>query len=360
MINSITKIEVITLGGVVGTDALIVSPGLKLRQGDVGVFTLYENKVPLSSFGAKSINKKFRPYSSLQGFYKYDLYNDVAVNPFNKKKGISNSFYNEIMSYTKSNYKKVADFNTNSKNTKSLQAKGAFVPTSITFSPTTATAGTQTVLTISGSGFGASQGASGKVSFANADDGGATFTDALGTQVLTWSDTEITVEIPSQAGTGKVRVTNDDTTTGDSAADLTITYAQLNAVSDFYSVGGATDYAYETRHINENGSGGYTWEMHTPFFDDSEEPGAKAAFESALDKWRCESNINWTVSGTATAVDVAANDGTNVVRFDNGAELGAGVLGRCSSWWSACGSLGTPSSASWHVAELDIVFDDGN
>ncbi len=347
-------IEVITLGGTVGDKALIVSPSLKLRNGDVGVFMLYSNSVP-SELELKSSNKKYQAYSSLQGFYKYNLYNDIAANTFSKKKGISNSFYNEIMNYTKSNYIEISEFNTNNSSKTNL-SKVFLPPAAITFAPTTASAGTQTVLTISGSGFG---GTKGKVGFSNADDGGATFIDAIDTQVLTWSDTQITVEIPGGAGTGTIRVTHDDTTSGVSAATLTITYAQLNAVSDFYSVGGATDHAYETRHVNKNASGGYTWEMHTPFFDDSEQAGAKADFESALDKWRCETKVNWIVSGSATTVDIVASDGTNVVRFDNGSELGAGVLGRCSSWWSSCGSLNNPTSANWHVEELDIVFDDG-
>ena len=351
--EQLRTIEVITLGGTVGNKALVVSPSLKLRKGDVGVFTLYDNNILLKS-EAKLSTRKYRTYSSLQGFYRYNLYDNIVVNPFNKKRGISNSFYNEIMNYTKTSFIEISKFKAAS-NSNTNQAKGFLPPASITFTPITSTAGTQSVLTISGSGFGSTKG---KVGFSNADDGGATFVDAIGTQVLTWSDTEITVEIPSQAGTGTIRVTHDDTTTGTSAATLTITYAQQNAVSDFFSVGGATDYAYETRHVDKNAGGGYTWEMHTSFFDDSEKPGAKAAFESALDKWRCESKVNWDVSGSATTVDVAANDGTNIVRFDNGSELGAVTLGVCSSWWSSCGALNNPSSAIWHVEELDIVFDD--
>ena len=359
-------IEVITLGGTVGDKALIVSPSLKLRKGDVGIFTLYDNNIP-SELEAKTPNKKYRTYSSLQGFYRYNLYENIAVNPFGKKSGISNSFYNEIMNYTKSNFVEMSEFKTDNYS-KSNQSKVFLPPASITFTPTTATAGTKTVLTISGSGFGSTQG---KVGFSNADDGGATFIDALDTQVLTWSDTSITVEIPSEAGTGTIRVTHDDTTFGVSAATLTITYAELNVTFDPDDETGQMPpgpngplgfYAYQTRHINENASGGYTWEMQTDFFNDTEFPGAKADFETALDKWRCETKVNWTISGSATTTDVAASDGVNVVKFDNNAvpadDLPDGVLGRCSSWYSACGAFGTASSWSWHVAELDIVFDD--
>lgn len=359
--QSIGTIAVITPGGAVGFEAETVSPSLKLHKGDIGVFMLNENKVPFSAEN-KSSNPRFRPYSSVQGFYRYNTDTDVAANPFSVKRGISDSFYKEIMTHARSNYIEVTPFDIKRKTSNSNQKKNAFAPGSITFLPTTSTAGTASVLTISGTGFGAIKGI---VGFSNADDGGATFIDALDTQVLTWGDTEITVKIPTDAGTGPIKVTNDDTSSGTSAGDLTITYAELNAVDDFYSVGEATDYAYETRHIDDpdtSGSGGYTWEMFTDFFDDFEKPGAKASFERALDTWRCETDVNWIVSGSATTVDVVASDGTNVVRFDNGDEgaggLPDGVLGRCTSRWSSCGFLDDPDSGNYWVSELDIQFDD--
>ncbi len=359
----INTIEVITPGGSVGFQAQRVSPSLELRNGDIGVFMLYDNNVAFSTEN-KSANKRFKPYSSVQGFYKYNVGEDVAVNPFSAKRGISNSFYNEIKSYTKLKYIEVSKFEVKEKSMSTNQKKNvlALGITSFSSVPTPATAGTKTVLTITGTDFG---GTKGKVGFSDANDGGATFIDALDTQVLTWGNTEITVEIPSDAGTGKIRVTHDDTSTVVSASDLTITYAELNVISSFWSVGGATDYAYETRHIDDPespASGGYTWEMFTDFFADTEVTGAKASFERALETWRCETKVNWEISGSATTVDVIASDGTNVIRFDNGDEgmggLPDGVLGRCTSRLSGCGDLDDPDSAIYHVTELDIVFDD--
>ncbi len=359
--QSIETIEVITPGGAVGFDVQRVSPSLKLHKGDIGILMLNENTIPFSADN-RSSNQRFKPYSSVQGFYRYNLSTDLAANPFSVKRGISNNFYREIMTHARSGYIEVTPFDIKKK-TAANQKKSAFDPGSITFDPLPSTAGTASELTIFGTGFGAVQG---KVGFSNADDGGATFVDAIDTQVVAWADTEITVEIPQDAGTGIIRITNDDTSTGVSAGDLTITYAELTAVSSFFSVGMATEYAYETRHIDDTAtpaSGGYTWEMFTDFFDDSEELGAKASFERALETWRCETGVNWVVSGSSTAVDIVAGDGTNVVRFDNGDEgaggLPDGVLGRCSSWWSGCGAPGLPFTAIYHVAELDIEFDDG-
>ncbi len=338
-------IEVITLGGTVDNEALMVSPGLKLRKGDIGTFMLYNNSIPLG-LQSKSSNKKYRTYSSLQGFYKYNLQDNIAVNPFSKKKGISNLFYDEILNYTKSNYIEIFEYYTNNNfKSKQNQAIGFLPPASITFSPTTGSAGTKTVITISGSGFGATKG---NVGFSNADDGGATFINALDTQILTWSDTEITVQIPSDAGTGTIRVTHNDTTTGVSAATLTITYSQLNVPHD---PGTGTE-GYQTQHVDRNGNGGYIWQMHTDFDGNA---AAKASFLSAFEIWRCETGVNWDI-GATTTTDVIADDNINIIRFDNGSELPVGVLGRCTSRWTGCGGGAT---VKWYVEELDIAFDDG-
>ena len=80
------------------------------------------------------------------------------------------------------------------------------------FSPTTVTGGTGTVLTINGSGFGATQG-TGTVGFRRADDGGATYMSPVPTQYFRGCDTQIRVlEVPDGAGTGDIQVTQGATT----------------------------------------------------------------------------------------------------------------------------------------------------
>jgi hypothetical protein len=343
-------IEVITAGGVVGLFAEIVSPSLKLYNNDIGVFMLYNSNVKINK-DSKSFKSQFLPYGSLQGYYRYNLNNDLAINPFNKKKGIATRFYNEIKSYTKTDYTEVKNFDVVSKQSE-LKKAVALAPSAITFTPSTVSAGTDAVLTIDGSGFGATQGALGKVSFANADDGGATFVDALDSQVLTWNDTQITVEVPSQAGTGPIQVTDSGNSSATSASNLTILYSELNAVSDAVNPG--TEVAYNIQHVNDNTTGGYSWQMFTEFDSNA---SAKASFLRAFDTWRCESKVNWVI-GTTTTTDVIADDGINVIRFDNGSELEAGVLGVCTSRVNGCFANGG-TTLNWFVYELDIVFDDG-
>jgi hypothetical protein len=357
--ESVARVEVVTIGGTVGTEALIVSPSLKLQHGDIGVFTLEKNRTTLDAT-SKSNNKKYKPYASLQSFYKYSLYDGSVVNSFSKKKKSKASFYDEIMRYTKSDYIQVSEL-VKPNNTR----KGLLIPTDITFDLTSASAGTKTVLTISGTDFGGTQG---RVGFSSADEGGkGFFVFALDSQVTEWGDTQIKVEIPSGAGTGPILVQDSTPENGVSVADLIITYAESNAVFDPDDAtnqdppgvnGPLGPYAYPTRHVDDNGSGGYTWEMQTDFFNDA---NSKDGFTTSLDKWRCETKVNWTISATPTTVDVAASDGVNVVRYDNEGvdDLAAGVLGVCYNRISGCGILGDENSWNAHVFELDIVFDSG-
>jgi hypothetical protein len=350
----VEKVEVITVGGTVGLNALVSSTSLKLRNGDVGVFTLLDANINSNS-NEKTTNKQFKTYSSSQGFYKYNLDNDVVVNPFGKKSGIQSSFYKEIMSITKANYIEVSklSFSSLNKGGTSIAKTNAVIISG--FSPTIAQAGTKQILTINGSGFGASQG---KVSFSSADDGATSFFEALKTQIISWSDTQITVEIPSEAGTGKIRVTDNSTPSAFNAissTDLTIEYAESNIEYDPDDVGPLEKRAYSVQHYNQNFLGGYEWTMQTDFFNDTEHSGAKASFERAMESWRCTTKINWKISAFPTSTDVVASDGTNIIRFDNGSELGSGVLGTCYSWYQGCGSY---PNLNWFVSGLDIVFDD--
>ncbi|WP_396602842.1 T9SS type A sorting domain-containing protein [Algibacter sp. R77976] len=345
----LTTIDVVTPGGVVGFNAEIVTPSLKLNINDVGVFILENNNIEIGH-GSK---KQYKPYSSSLGFYKYNLYRDIATNLFNKKVGITSSFYKQIMSYTKTDFVDVTNFDVEKKLSANKQSKTSLVPSGITFSPTTVSGGTQEVLTISGSGFGTVKG---KVGFSDADEGGGGFyVDALDTQVLTWTDTQITVEVPSGAGTGKIRVTDSSSDAATSNGILTVSYSETNLVTNQTTSGAnaGLDVAYPVRHINDNTSGGYTWQMFTGFDANT---NAKASFLRAFETWRCETGINWVIGATTTTNEIA-DDGVNVIRFDVGDELPDNVLGRCTSHYSGC-LVNGGSSIDFFVSEMDIVFND--
>ncbi len=344
-------IEVVTPGGTVGDITQTVTPSLSLREGDVGVFTLYDNNIALAQKTSSSL-KKYKAYSSLQGFYRYDLLNNSAANHFAKSKNISDGLYSQITKITGQPYSELVRFDVKSKSEAlKRNSSKALAPSISGFSPSTITAGTGEVLTITGTGFGNTKG---KVGFSDADAGGTGFIDALDSQVLTWSDTEITVELPTiyndddkaeygtgVAGTGVIRVTDNGGASQVSSQELTVSYALLNNVDNEGN-------AVLIQHVGIEGQTSMTWQMNTDF---NANTPAKEAFLRAFDTWRCETGINWLM-GSTTSVNVGVQDGVNVVVFDNNDPLDAGVLGVCITTSGSCGD------ARDVVVELDIVFNN--
>lgn len=328
--NAPTYLEVVTEGGTVGNDMHKVEPALELEVGDLGVFTLISN--PESSQFNKPV---YETYAVAQGFIKYDVANNTATEPFNKYTNISTSLYTTIEQFVGQQHAVVKPFNAFQSAQpviNSLQAVAAIT----SFTPTSITAGTYSVLTINGSGFGASTGT---VSFKNADDGGATFINALPSEIVSWSATQIQVKVPTDAGTGVIQVNGVSST-----QTLTIPYSHLNVST------GTPTVAYMTRHVAKQ-SGGYVWTYNNNFITNLP---AKAAFERSLQSWRCATFINWTLSGSTSTINAAAGgDGVNIVTFNP--SLGAGILGNCYSYWSGCG---TAPNMNWFVTELDIQFSN--
>lgn len=360
--EALSTVEIITLGGVVGFDAQVVYPSLRLKKEDVGVFTLYESNISLDDQEVTS-KKRFESYGSIQGFYKYNLESDIAYNQFSSKKGIVSSFYNEIKSTTKSDYVQLSSFDVQGKILEASKTSAALAIGITNFSPNVTSAGTKSVVTINGSNFGTVKG---KVGFTDADTAaGTNYINALDSQVLTWTDTRITVEVPSEAGTGKIRITHNDGSTLTSNNSLTVNYAQETIVSDNLTEG--VDIAYPTQLVDDNGSGGYTWQMTSDF---AAVPGAKEAFERALNTWSCETQINWVLDesnnvSSGTEQHKSVSDGINVVTFDNstsgvaGDDLPDTVLGKRTSYYSACYvTKNGVTSMEWYIKEFDIVFDD--
>ena len=72
----------------------------------------------------------------------------------------------------------------------------------------------------------------------------------MDSQVLSWTDSQITVEVPSLAGTGNIRITDNAADTGFSSSNLTVSYALLNGENS------GNDYPFQ--HYGDNGNGGMT------------------------------------------------------------------------------------------------------
>ncbi len=333
------SIELITEGGVVGLDMIKAEPSLQLNVGETGVFLCVAPKRIKGVSSTPAMHTRYTAYAESQGFIRYDPQSRTAADPFHQYADIKNELYKKLSPALNYRVIKNMDFTSPQNREMKLTAISGF-------SPATITAGTGSVLTITGSGFGATQGA-GVVRFRNADDGGASLITPIPSQYILWSDTEIRVQVPDGAGTGTIQVVQGVTFTSGSA--LTISYAHTNVYFD----PGPGTVAYQSDHVNDNGSGGYTWRMNTGFDANA---AAKASFQRGFDSWRCGTDVNWTI-GATTSINDAVSDGTNVITFDNAAPLGAGILGVCYSYWSGCASGPT---IVWFVNELDIIFDEGS
>ena len=128
--------------------------------------------------------------------------------------------------------------------------------------PTTISAGTKSVLKITGEGFGTSRGT---IGFKNADNGGASFLNVLDSEIINWTDTQIEVEVNKDAGTGEIRITTANNETVTSTAILTIIYSQSNTTN-------SSNQTFQVQHFNQNNQGGLTFHLRKDIFDDKSFP----------------------------------------------------------------------------------------
>jgi hypothetical protein len=333
-------IEIITTGGVVGDEMLTATNMLSLKKENTGIFICKLSRISLPGREAFS----YEAIAGKQGFIQYDLLLKSASDVFNEYKSIEKDLYKRLSS----SYKKIKD-----PEIKEQDIHEKAVPFITGFSPSAITSGTGQVLTITGSGFGASRG-SGVVSFRNADAGGSTFIDASPVHYVKWTDNEIVVEVPSEAGTGTFRVRQGVTTTSSQA--LTVQFSLLNVTSE--------DIPYSIRMVSRNNSGGYIWQKNNLF---AANEAAGAAFIRAFNRWKCNTGVNWFM-GEETTVAKVEKDNISVITFDEFNELPDGVLGVCYNHYSTCRSmdvqetigdiLGNSSRRSnWHLVEMDIIFN---
>lgn len=198
-------------------------------------------------------------------------------------------------------------------------------------------------VTFTGSGFG-SQDA---VYYTNADDGGNTMVaSSYSSDILSWSNTSVEEKVHQNAGTGTVQINSINSTT-----DLEINWSHNCLYDSFSGFSQVTRQRYFL--VDMNNSGGYTFTLNTSFNNNAP---AKAAFQRALESWRCATFINWEISSNTTSISSANNDNVNVITFNSG--IAAGTLGRSFSYFSGT-ATGTcdEENTLWWIREMDIEFD---
>ncbi len=314
-------LDLTTLGGTVGLQALKVNPELDLEPNVIGIFLLVMKEGQWVS------------ESGEQGFIQIDKYTGKAYDVFNNYG--ANAIQPLLVKLTG-----LPVVNVNEHLTKIITLNKRAAPSISSFSPSTITAGTNSVLTIKGSNFGMTRDTS-KILFADADKGGSSFVEALKRDYISWSDTMIRLVVRTKAGTGKIRAVvggNGIVTTG---TNLTVSFAHLNVVT-------GDSIARENQVIGSNVANGITWNFSVGM--NANQP-AKDAFVRSLERWRCGTFINWDTLGTVNFSEIK-RDNVNICAWDTNNAMPNGVLAQCFSWYSGCFAAGLV----WFTSELDIRF----
>ncbi len=331
-------IKLVTEGGIVGDEMMVVEPSLQLSPFETGIFFI-QNKTA----------KGYKIIGGPQGFVKYNPFDHSAHDVFRKYSSIENELYSRIMQVRNTDYYK--EFRERQQTQSSIEIRE--ISTVTNFTPSTITAGTNDTLTINGSGFGAAFVNQAAVLFANANDGGSTFTlvDTSGTlavYMVSWADNQIKVIVPKRAGSGIIGVRTSTGTTFFSASSLNIPFSQSDVV-----FGGMVN---EPHLYDHNGTGGYTFLYSTSTanggvaiaLDDS----AMARIDESLAEWKCATGINWSAVRTTT-IDSSASDGFNVISYDNdlNTTLPNGVLGTAYGFFGYCST-----NQEWFKTGMDLIL----
>ncbi|UOG75302.1 matrixin family metalloprotease [Hymenobacter tibetensis] len=350
------ELTVLTEGGTVDLTRQELTNTLVLQPGQQGVLFLTRAAFP----GTESAGAAWTAYGSQQGFIGYDLEEGTATEPFREYGLVTNAFY-KTLTATTGQARQVVQPNpvlaaavAQQLNPPALSRVQAPIISGL--SPTTLPAGTGAVLTITGSGFGATRG-SGFVQFRNADNGGGSFVKPRATDYVSWTDTRIQVRVPSvsetsggarsPAGSGTVRVTSADRLFATSAMSILVPYGISNVLP-------ANDSSQVVRPSlnNQNNRGGYGLRFEASFASNAP---AATAFRRALTTWRCQSGVNWDIEPTPRTARGTEQDGENSIGFDQGTELPVNVLGRTTSYYQGC--FQPNGTISFAVQEIDMQFD---
>lgn len=350
--NISKHIYVLTEGGNVGLEGLIVKPSIDISKNATGYFMLKKvEEIYLEDF---DFNDNLFVFSSgLVGYFDFDSFtNDVQL-PLNQVM-TKQSFEKSIKNLSK---KKPIYVDGSLEIDSFSQSQTAQNVVISSISPTTITAGNSEVLTISGSGFGdfTSGSNSGYVSFRDADQGGSGWIRCLKTQVMSWSDTEIKVQVPSDSGSGTIRLTFADNSSFETNETIVIpvsinniNYSSSGSIDDeiaypIYHAGSFTNNGEPSSHILD---GKYLWTINSDFYNNTD---AMDIFEDTLIDWRCTTGINFEISEELTETNENSLDYTNVVSFGQ-----TGAIATTYSYYVGCNSS---DGLQWTWRDVDIIFN---
>lgn len=338
------QVGVITIGGILGNQAMISFPAVQLNLSDEYILFLEKDNTGIDNKSVRSSRPDLvqsLTYSDAQGalLYQFGKYADIHY----QTKDDEVTMLERISDLTG----EIARTPTGK-----VYKPKTYIPAPelrnqpiTSFSPSPSNAGTivpADFLTIMGSGFGA---ASGTVFYTNADDGGATFTaSGVASDNVSWADGNIVNKIARRAGTGPINVNGAAT----SGANLTVNYAHLDINSSFSGFSISTRQRYYL--VNKNNLGGYTFQFNSTsgFADDIP---ATEAFERAMTTWTCSSFVNWRIGANTTAGYTL--DGINAVTYDNSLPIGTAMRMTSRLNGSSTGGCNLTNTV-WWADELDL------
>ncbi|MFD2514133.1 T9SS type A sorting domain-containing protein [Pontibacter locisalis] len=347
------EIELITKGGTVGLKMHVHSTALELDKGEQGIFFLNKNQPIQNTPGGQRL--KTRAYAGPQGFIDYNLTGGPVKDVFNEYSSVQD-IYRKIKSITNTQIRVISEnekLKKNANNSQTQEQSSLAIPVITSFSPTLATAGTRTVLTINGTGFGATRG-NGMVQFLDAQRGGRDktgllFMTPLPSHYISWSNTQIKLYIPSigvdrgVAGTGPIRVTSNDGTSITTSQELVIEYVYSNLSFE--------NKPFQPKLINDNGQGGYTIQLAPSI---QNRAAAREGFLRALNSWVCATEVNWEIGSPSTS-ETTAEDNRNIIRFVAPSDLGEMVLASTISRYEGCASS---SDTLFYLSEFDMQINN--
>lgn len=332
-------VYLITPGGKVGNFLEQVTPSLAVKKGEVGVFFLEKASQSYSHPSDDDAIPIYQAYSSLQGFISYDETTGRAKDLYNAYPNINRDLYKKLKNQVGNSYSSMRRYTLSPPKISSRSAMSIS-----SFTPLSLSAGTGQELTIQGSEFG-EKGEASSVFFPNADNGGSSFISAHDADIISWTDEEIVVRVPSGAGTGNIKIKNADSQLVESSQTLSVTYSHINI-----SAGGNVFRPFLT---DRNNQGGYTLQYST----NSDNNGidfttiGQAPFERALDTWRCATGVQFQIGETTNSAELNASNAPNLIMFANDENtLPAGVLGRTNSWFISC------DGRNWMLDGFDMIF----
>ena len=317
-----TEIIVVTKGGILGNRMQTVSISPVILQGEQAYFIL--RRAPVSKIPPNAGKESYVLSGGLSAVIPAQA---ETISTGQDQSGNSFSLFADLM-------KKV--YNTEIRSLSSEQLKSALNGPVITgLSPVELTAGTGTLLTIQGTGFGSERG-DGQVWFVAADNPGNIISSS-GFQIESWSDTQIRIIVPSEAGTGNVRIRKSGIETV-SPSVLEVRYSHINLEN------------LPTLLINKDTKGGYTWRIHTSM---GLNPAAANAVQRAIGKWVCATSVPWQIASDPASG--TGKDGVCSISFNEDAGELENNLGYTNAYYIGVQRPG--GMTEWLLDEADIVFN---